>query len=291
MSQDSESRHECTIPRLDPDRLPADGARRLGLLGGDRAVSALRAALSLLLLAAIPLEPAPLAAQWPPEKLENLKFFPEDTEVRELMQTMSGFTFALGVRCPYCHVGEEGQPLSSFDFASDAKETKERARAMLRMVKAINGEHLPALGKERDEILQVECVTCHRGLARPEQLSDILSRTALESGLDAAIEKYGELRREHYGSASYDFGPGSLVRAAEALLAEEQVKSAIALLELNLEHYPESQWTLSTLAKARVRNNDREGAIQALEKLLELNPDNARTKRQIEEIRREGDGR
>ena len=32
---------------------------------------------------------------------------------------MPGFTRALGVRCSYCHVGEEGESLSTYDFASD----------------------------------------------------------------------------------------------------------------------------------------------------------------------------
>lgn len=287
MSRESASFSDGSVPRL-----PSNGWRRIGSVrfgGGDRGARVLCAAVSFLFLASAALAAAPLAAQWPPEKLENLKFFPADTEVSELIETMRGFSFALGVRCQYCHVREEGQEAT--DFVSDAKETKQRARAMLRMVKAINDEYLPALGKARDQLLRVECVTCHRGLARPEQLSDILVHTALEHGSGAAVEKYQELREEHYGSASYDFSPISLTRASEALLAKEQVESAIALLELNLAYYPESQWTLSTLAKARVQNGDRQGAVQTLGKLLELRPDDARIERQIEELRRGEDER
>jgi len=281
MSHDSASSLSRPILQLESDPPPSGSGR----LGGDRGVSALPALFSVLLLATATVRPAPLAAQWPPEKLENLKFFPADTKVDELIETMRGFSFALGVRCEYCHLREEGQKAT--DFVSDAREPKERARAMLRMTKAINDEYLPALGKEKNELLRVECVTCHRGLARPEQLSDILVRTALEQGSAAAIAKYGELRQEHYGSASYDFSLVSLVRAAETLLAEEQVESAVALLELNVEYFPDSQWTLSTLARARVRSGDRQGAIQALEKLRALRPDDARIESQIEEIRRE----
>src|SRR5690242_15627824 len=80
-------------------------------------------------------------AQFPPQKLQNLKVFPKDIPVRALLDTMGSFTRALGVRCTYCHVGEEGQPLSTFDFASDDKPTKNKAREMLRMVGAINGDY------------------------------------------------------------------------------------------------------------------------------------------------------
>src|SRR5215475_2725501 len=74
------------------------------------------------------------AQQFPPQKLENLKVFPKDIPVRALLDTMGGFTRALGVRCNYCHVGEEGKPLSSYDFKSDEKPEKTKAREMLRMV-------------------------------------------------------------------------------------------------------------------------------------------------------------
>src|SRR6185437_12934948 len=49
-------------------------------------------------------------------------------------------TVSLGVRCTYCHVGEEGKPLSTFDFASDAKDHKLTARKMLAMMHRINAE-------------------------------------------------------------------------------------------------------------------------------------------------------
>src|SRR5437773_2957171 len=76
-------------------------------------------------------------AQFPPQKLQNLKVFPKDIPVRTLIDTMASFTRALGVRCTYCHVGEDSQPLSSYDFPSDQKPEKEKAREMLRMVGAI----------------------------------------------------------------------------------------------------------------------------------------------------------
>ena len=80
------------------------------------------------------------AQQWSwPEKPQNLQVLPSDWPGSRLSAPMRGFTRALGVRCSYCHDGEEGQPLSAYDFASDANPNKDRAREMLRMLGSING--------------------------------------------------------------------------------------------------------------------------------------------------------
>src|SRR6059058_3640019 len=63
--------------------------------------------------AAAPAQP-PFAV--PPFK--NLKVLPKDISRADLLSTMKFFSQSLGVRCTNCHVGEEGKPLSTFDFAS-----------------------------------------------------------------------------------------------------------------------------------------------------------------------------
>ena len=133
--------------------------------------------------------PPATAQGWPPE-IHNLQFFPAETSAAELIPKMRGFAFALGVRCQHCHVGEEGQPLASLDFASDEKETKRNARVMLAIVAAINGNHLPHLAGDTSRI-QVECVTCHRGTTRPEQLDSVLLGVDRDAGTDAALAARG----------------------------------------------------------------------------------------------------
>ena len=63
----------------------------------------------------------PAAAQapgkFPPDSLVNTKVFPHNTPVTEVLGAMRNFTTALGVRCGFCHVGKEGAPISSYDFA------------------------------------------------------------------------------------------------------------------------------------------------------------------------------
>ncbi len=100
-------------------------------------------------------------ARWEwPEKSKSLEVLPADTSADRLRAVMRGFTGALGVRCNYCHVGEEGKPLSTFDFASDANPNKDRAREMMRMLGAIDG-HLQKIDPSGTERVGVRCQTCH----------------------------------------------------------------------------------------------------------------------------------
>ena len=99
-----------------------------------------------------------------PQKFTNLKILPQDITPRDLVSIMKQFTSDLSVRCEHCHVGE-GNDLSKFDFASDARPTKASARVMLKMVSAINGEHLKTLPQPPTQ--PVTCFTCHRGAAKP----------------------------------------------------------------------------------------------------------------------------
>ena len=101
--------------------------------------------------------PAPTFAN-PPYK--NLKVFPRDIQRAQLLTNMKFFSQSLGVRCTFCHVGEEGKPMSTFDFASDAKAKKLTARAMLQMVHKLNKD-------EFDGEIKVTCFTCHRSSTKP----------------------------------------------------------------------------------------------------------------------------
>ena len=115
-----------------------------------------------------PAAPVPAQMQQPPFAMppfKNLKVLPKDISRADLISTMRLFSQSLGVRCTFCHVGEEGRPLSTFDFASDAKANKDIARDMLRMADRLNTEILPAIGGLDSP--RVTCYTCHRGAREP----------------------------------------------------------------------------------------------------------------------------
>jgi len=226
-----------------------------------------------------------LAQQWQwPEKGENLKVLPENTDARQLRNTMIGFVNALGVRCSHCHDGD-GNDLSTYDFASDTREPKDKARVMMEMVEAINGTHLPRLSVPEDERLQVTCTTCHHGVTKPQPLEDLLAEILPSHGLEATIARYNELREQYYGGFAYDFGERTLINFAEALIAQQQAEEAVQILQLNAGHYPESAPTYYAMGEAYVALDDREAAIAQFEKALELLPDNPQIRRRLDEVR------
>ena len=106
--------------------------------------------------------------KFPPDKFANLQIFPKDTAPGVVINAMKGFTRALGVRCQFCHVGEEGLPLEKFDFVADTKPEKQTARMMIRMVGEINGQITKAMPDAPAKGYQVTCFTCHRGAQHPQ---------------------------------------------------------------------------------------------------------------------------
>jgi len=91
----------------------------------------------------------------PAWKAKNLKFFPADISREALTQRMREFSFALDVRCQYCHSGGDGISFEGVDFSSDEKTTKLKARAMLKMTDQINKSLLadvPSRAEPRVEV-------------------------------------------------------------------------------------------------------------------------------------------
>jgi hypothetical protein len=132
------------------------------------------AAAVMTLAASLAAQPAPQTSPQPqwnwPARMVNPKALRPDTPPERLRTIMVDFTRTLGVRCSHCHVGVEGQPLSTFDFASDANPRKDVARGMIRLVTRLNRELLPeVLRPARTELNQplVNCYTCHRGSTDP----------------------------------------------------------------------------------------------------------------------------
>jgi len=127
------------------------------------ALAAAAAAFGISVAAAQTAPPAAAPAAAPPP-FKNLQVFPKDISRPDLVANMKFFAQSLGVRCTFCHVGTEGQPLSTFDFASDAKKEKLTARKMLAMVHRINADDFHVTDMSQ---VKVTCFTCHRGSTKP----------------------------------------------------------------------------------------------------------------------------
>lgn len=194
----------------------------------------------LLPLAALTLLATSGSAQFPPDSFTNLKVLPRDINRDTLVAMMAGFTRALGVRCTYCHVGEENRPLSTYNFASDDKPTKRTARVMLQMVHHINEEHLADVEKRVQPPLRVECATCHRGTTTPRMLQDVLLIAYQAGGLDSSLKAYRGLRERYYGRFTFDFSEVPLADVAGRIAAQGNLADAERLHALNVEMNPTS---------------------------------------------------
>jgi hypothetical protein len=135
-------------------------------------VTMMRAALAVMVGCVCLATSVPAEAQGLPRKFTNLRIFPADAPPDVVIAAMKNFTRALGVRCQFCHVGEEGMPLDKFDFPSDTKPQKQTARAMMHMTAEINGHVGKAIPDAAERGYQVTCFTCHRGSQHPQHSPD-----------------------------------------------------------------------------------------------------------------------
>lgn len=234
--------------------------------------------------------PAVLAAQapgkFPPDSLINVQVFPRTTPVMEVVGAMRNMSGALGVRCQFCHVGEEGMPLARFDFAKDEKRPKLVARQMMRMVQEINRRLDTIPGREANG-LQVECATCHRGVSKPQPLWTLLVDAATTAGGDSAVRAYRALRERYYGRDAYDFGESSLNIAAFRLGRAARYEEAFVLLRLNEEMFPRSSGMYVFRGNINLMKGDTTAAAAAFREALTRDPSNNEARGRLRAIGRE----
>jgi len=243
----------------------------------------LRSLTLAMLLAGLPIVLAAQGGgfQGPPPK--NLQVLPKDLSRNEVVARMRLIAASLGVRCEYCHVritGPDGREQN--DDASDDKDTKKTARAMLKMVNDINDQYLIAtMGKTLSDRHRVSCATCHHGLAKPRTIQAELADAIEAKDADSAVTLYKALRTKYYGSAAYDFSEvGILLLVPQGQLPIPR-PAAIALLKLNLEFYPQSVPTYMALVQQSAQAGDTAGAIDFANKALAIAPDNPQLKNML----------
>lgn len=221
-----------------------------------------------------------------PDKFTNLKVLPKNITKDQLIDTMKSFTEALGVRCAHCHEGEEGKPLSTYDFASDVKTAKQKARIMMGMLSDINNKYLSDLKKYKDNIIQVKCITCHRGAARPIPLEDLLFKSVKNDGLEKAFSTYHDLYKRYYGGFAYDFKDHTLAALSRKLTNENMFDDAIAFDTLNVHMYPNSGTAYLSLAQAYELKGDKENAIENYKEAKKFMPWARFIKKKLEELQK-----
>jgi tetratricopeptide (TPR) repeat protein len=228
------------------------------------------------------------ASSQPPDKFENLQVLPKDISRDALTQRMREFSFALGVRCQYCHEGGDGVSFQGVVFSSDAKPAKRNARVMLRMVDTLNTTTLPQMPSRHQPAVTMDCVICHRGLPVPKTLQTELTEVIATRGIPAAVERYRVLRRDTLPLGLFRFDEWTMNEVARSLTESGNTDAAIAMLELNAEFYPKSADIDFGLGELHRKRGERDKAIARYRMALEKRPDYAPAKKQLDELLAKG---
>ena len=217
-----------------------------------------------------------------PDKFTNLQALPKDIPKKDLVGIMRSYAGDLGVRCGFCHVGGDPNTLQGVNFASDENDKKKTARFMIRMVQSINQDQLPKLGKKPSP--KVSCVTCHRRNSDPRTIDALLTESIQKDGVEAAIAMYRKLKTENYGNGKYDFSDIPLNEVGESLLESDKTKEATAVLELDAELNPQSEWGRYLLGMAHLKGGEKEKGRADFQKVLEMNPRNPMARKRLENL-------
>ena len=223
--------------------------------------------------------------KFPPDSLVNTKVIPHSTPPIQVIGMMRNFAIDLGVRCQFCHVGEEGRPLDQFNFATDEKRTKLVARQMMLMVQEVN-RRVDSVPGHQPEDPQVTCATCHRGVSKPMPLFAVIVAADNAGGADSATRAYRAIRQRYYGSGAYDFSEGQLNTAAFRLGRANKVDDALALLALNEEFYPKSSGMYVFRGNVLLMKADTAGAERAYREAIRRDSTNAEAKGRLRDIGR-----
>ena len=93
------------------------------------------------------------------EVFKNIQLLKGMPAARLLAVMKIGYSRSLGVDCTHCHVVDQ--------WEKDDKPTKQIARDMAMMARAINTEYLNKIKNLKSETPVVNCTTCHRGQTIP----------------------------------------------------------------------------------------------------------------------------
>ena len=218
----------------------------------------------------------PAAAQ-SPSSYQNLHVLPEGITRAEMNATMLGNLSGLGLTrrsnegCLFCHVGSMEVPSSEWDWASDDKPMKVKARTMMAMVADINGTYLAEI--ERTTQDDVSCYTCHSGRTNPMPLDELLAGRYAEGGIDALVESYRSLRSRFFAADAYDFRTGTLSTVAERIAQAGSYDDAARVHEVNIEYTDDPSARQGLIRMRMVESLEAEGIGAMLATYERLKPD------------------
>jgi tetratricopeptide (TPR) repeat protein len=113
-------------------------------------------------------------------------------------------------------------------------------------------------------------------------LATYLGHVIRRQGIEAALRRHDELVAA--GDEGFDLGEDQLNLLGYDCLFAGELDLALALFQKNAEVHPNSWNAHDSLGEAYAARGEREKAIEAYSRSLELNPDNANAAARLEEL-------
>ena len=108
------------------------------------------------------------------------------------------------------------------------------------------------------------------GILPKRSFIDTLNKVIAREGIQAAIQKYNELRQDKPNE--YNFDESELNILGNYLLSINKIAEAVEIFKLNLNSYPNSWFIYARLGEALVKGNNIKLAIQFFETAVKLMP-------------------
>jgi peptidylprolyl isomerase len=119
--------------------------------------------------------------------------------------------------------------------------------------------------------------------AKETSLSEVLSQTQKERGMEAALAQYRELKSK--GLENIYTSESDINGWGYRLLKERQFREAIEVFKLNVEAYPKSANVYDSLAEAYLMSGDKQAAIENYNKALAIDPQLESARRALQTLK------
>jgi tetratricopeptide (TPR) repeat protein len=117
---------------------------------------------------------------------------------------------------------------------------------------------------------------------KPTSMTDVLSKTLTDKGMDAMVTRYRELKAA--GGEEIYASEGDMNGWGYRLLGKKKIPEAVEVFKLNVEAYPQSANVYDSLAEAYVVQGDKPRAIENYRKALEINPQMESARKALREL-------
>jgi len=119
-------------------------------------------------------------------------------------------------------------------------------------------------------------------------LAITLRRTIAEEGIESAVEKYHDLKKNQ--SREYNFAESELNGLGYQYLEAGDIETAITIFKLNTEVFPKSANVYDSLGEAYMKQRNTERSVLNYKKSLELNPGNDNAKAMLTKLGVQNEG-